>query len=204
MTAIDARASKIATLSADFEQKKFTALLRKPLISNGHVRVKGAAMRWDTEKPEPTVMLVGEKTVQLYFPAQKTVEEYTLDQRVAELAASPLPRLGVLKDRFSFTEIPARDIDPKADANKTLALTLAPIDKELAEHVQEVRVLLDIEAGYIVQAELTDADGDRTIIQFHNIRVNADVGDLELKVPPGTKFTRPMDGLQGVPPARPR
>ena len=74
-------------------------------------------MRWDTEKPEPTVMLVGEKTVQLYFPAQKTVEEYPLDKRLAELAASPLPRLGVLKDRFSLRRNSRhKSIDPKADA----------------------------------------------------------------------------------------
>jgi outer membrane lipoprotein-sorting protein len=202
MNAIDAKAAKISTLVADFEQKKFTALLRKPLLSSGVVKVKGNAMRWDTEKPEPSVMLVGEKNVQLYYPAQKTVEEYTLDQRLAELAASPLPRLAVLKARFSFAEIPVHDIDPQADAAKFLALKLTPIDKELAEHVQEVRVLLDSAGGYIVQAELTDADGDRTVIQFRKVSVNAEVGDLGLKVPPGTKFTRPLEGLQEPPPAR--
>jgi outer membrane lipoprotein-sorting protein len=202
LTEIDSRASQIKTLSANFEQKKFTALLRRPLVSSGKVKVKGATMRWDTEKPEPTVMVVGEKTVQIYYPAQKTVEEYTLDQRLAELAASPLPRLGVLKDRFAIVEIAPHDIDPKADPQKTLALKLTPIEKELADHVQEVRVLLDIGGGYIVQAEFTDADGDRTVIQFRNIAANADVGDLELKVPPGTKFTRPLEGMKDLPPAR--
>ena len=202
MTDIDARASKISTLVADFEQKKYTALLRKPLISSGKVRVKGASMRWETEKPEPTVMLVGDKDVQLYYPAQKSVEVYTLDQRLAELAASPLPRLAVLKDRFSFAEIPATDMDKSADATKLLALKLTPTQDELRQHAAEVRVLLDMAAGYIVQAELTDGDGDRTVIHFRNVVVNTDVGDLDLKVPAGTKTTRPLEGLQGVPAGR--
>jgi outer membrane lipoprotein-sorting protein len=202
MTDIDARGSKISSLVADFEQKKYTALLRKPLTSSGKVRVRGAIMRWDTEKPEPNVMLVGDKDVQLYYSAQKTVEVYTLDQRLAELAASPLPRLAVLKDRFSFAEIPAADMDKSADAGKVLALKLTPIQDELRQHVQEVRVLLDIAAGYIVQAELTDGDGDRTVIHFRNVVVNTDIGDLELKVPAGTKITRPLDGMQGVPAGR--
>jgi outer membrane lipoprotein-sorting protein len=68
--------------------------------------------------------------------------------------------------------------------------------------VQEVRVLLDVAAGNIVQAELTDADGDRTVIQFTNAQVNVEVGDLELKLPSGTKVTRPLEGLRGAPPGR--
>ena len=202
MTEIDARGAKITTLAGDFEQRKFTALLRKPLVSSGKIRVKGAVMRWDTEKPEPTVMLVGEKTVQLYYPAQMSVEQYTLDQRLAELATSPLPRLAILKDRFSFAQIPATDLDAKADPSKYLALKLTPANDELREHVQQVRVLLDTAAGYIVAAEITDADGDRTVIRFSNIAVNVDVGDLDLKMPSGTKVSHPLEGMQGAMPAR--
>jgi len=65
--------------------------------------------------------------------------------------------------------------------------------------VQGVRVLLDISAAYIVKAEMTDADGDRTELHFANVKINADPGELELKVPAGTKTTRPLDGLQSPP-----
>ena len=40
MTEIDARGQRITSLVADFEQRKFTALLRRPLVSGGRVRVK--------------------------------------------------------------------------------------------------------------------------------------------------------------------
>ena len=201
MTEIDARAARINTLISDFEQKKFTALLRKPLVSNGRVRINGPILRWDTERPEKNVLLVTPKEVRVYYPAQATVEVYSLDARLAQLAASPLPRLAVLKDRFSFAEIPVADMDKGADPAKFLALKLTPVQEDIRQHVQEVRVLLDTSAGYIVQAELTDADGDRTLQRFSQVRVNVDVGDLELKTPSGTKIVHPLEGLQSGTPS---
>ncbi len=199
LTEIDARAATISTLAADFEQRKFTALMRKPLVSNGQIRVKGATLRWDTDRPEKTVLLITDADVRLYYPAQASVEIYTIDQRMAQLASSPLPRLTILKERFSFTEIPAAAMDKAADAAKFLALKLTPIQDELRQHVREVRVLLDIHSGYIVQGEFTDADGDRAVIRFTNVRTNVEIGDLQLKPPPGTKITRPLEGLPNKP-----
>jgi outer membrane lipoprotein-sorting protein len=199
MTEIDARAGRITSLAADFEQRKYTALLRKPLVSGGKIRVKGATMRWDTDRPEKSVLLVTDKEARVYYPAQSTLELYTLDQRLGELAASPLPRLAVLKERFSFTEIPAKELDDSVDPAKFLALKLTPTDPALREHVQDVRVLLDIAGAYMIRAELTDADGDRTAIHFLNAKINADVGEMDLKVPAGTKTVRPLEGLENRP-----
>ena len=201
---IDARAAHIQSLSADFEQRKFTALLRKPLISSGNVRVKGATMRWDTLKPEKTTLLVTDKQVEIEYPAQSTVEIYPLDRRFADLAASPLPRLSVLKQKFAFVRIDPATLDKSADPAKTLALELTPVDDELRQHVQRVRVLLDIAAGYIVQFEMTDADGDRTLIHFLNPKLNAEVGELDLKIPAGMKIVRPLEGLPAPSPDRGR
>ena len=200
MIEIDARAGRINSLVGDFEQRKFTPLLRKPLLSTGRVRVKGATMRWDTEKPEKSVLFVTDKEVKIYYPAQASVEIYAIDQRLAELASSPLPRLAALKDRFSFMQIPVADMDKSADAAKFMALKLIPAQDELRQHVQDVKVLLEMAAGYIVQVELTDADGDRTVDRFVNVQLNGEVGDLELKTPPGTKISRPLEGLGNQPP----
>jgi outer membrane lipoprotein carrier protein len=205
MIEIDARAGRIASLSADFQQQKFTALLKKPLISSGSVRVKGSTMRWDTRQPQASVLLVNDREVRIFYPAPApgVVEVYNLDQRVGELAASPLPRLAVLKERFSFEQIPARQMDTAVDPNQYLGLKMLPIEASLKQHVQEVRVLLDVSAGYILRAEITDADGDRTLLHFTNVKLNGDVGDMELKTPAGVKVTRPLEGLEGQSPRNP-
>jgi len=199
LTEIDARAGKIKTLSADFEQQKFTALLAKPLVSAGRVAISGPRMRWDTRRPEPSVMAIDAHEAKLFYPAQKTLEVYPIDERLGQLAASPLPRLEVLRTRFSFERIPVAELKPGADGKAFVALKLTPIEAEIRQHVEAVRVLLDVSAGYIVRAEMTDADGDRTVLSFSNVQLNADVGDLALNVPPGTRVTRPLEGLRGSP-----
>jgi outer membrane lipoprotein-sorting protein len=203
LTEIDARAAKVKSLSANFDQQKFTALLRKPLESSGTVRINGSVMRWDTKQPEPSVLLIDGKEAKVYYPNQKTLEIYPMDKRLADLAASPLPRLDVLKARFAFRQIDNSELDKSAPAGRFIALELTPTDPALAEHVQRVRVLLDVAGAYIIKAEMTDSDGDRTALSFRDVQLNAAVGDLALAVPPGTAVTRPLEGLDGQAPPRP-
>jgi outer membrane lipoprotein-sorting protein len=198
MMEVDRRAANIQQLHAHFEQKKLTALLKRPLVSTGKITVAGAAMRWDTAKPEPAVMLIDEKEVQLLYPSQKILEIYPIDQRLGSLAASPLPRLEVLKKYFTFAEIAAKEIDTDAPQKDRLGLVLTPIESSLREHVDQVRVLLDVEKGYILRAEMTDSDGDRTTIVFSNISIDEKpAGKLQIDLPPGVKITKPLEAFQG-------
>jgi outer membrane lipoprotein-sorting protein len=193
---IDARAARIQSLLAKFEQLKFTALLTRPLISSGKVKIRGAQIRWDTVQPERSVLLMDQRQVEIFYPAQKVLEVYPLDQRMGELAASPLPRLEALKKQFSMHQIPAADLQEN-DRVRFIALSLEPTDPSLRQHVQQVRVLLDVAHAYLVKAEITDADGERTLLSFSDVQINSDVGDLGLTVPPGTKVSHPLEGLEG-------
>ena len=200
MVQINERGAKIQFLTADFSQEKITPLLKKPLVSRGRIHVSGPLMRWDTSQPEPTVMRIGEKEVELYYPKQKVVEIYPVDERLGSLAASPLPRLDVLKRFFRFEEV------AEANSSDKLALKLTPIDESLAKHVEHVQVLLDVQQGYILRAEMLDADGDRTVITFSNISTDNRPPDVSLKIdlPPDVKITRPLEGLQGQQPPQQR
>jgi len=204
LTAVDQRAAQIHDLTADFSQSKFTPMLRKPLVSAGRVRVCGAIMRWDTDRPAPTVMLITPQEMRLYYSQQAELEIYPIQGRLAELAASPLPRLAVLRRHFTFAELPASALGAPADARDYLALLLTPISAELRRHVQEIRVLLDFQGGYIVKAQMTDADGDRTVIGFTGIRINTGVENLDLVVPKETRVSHPLEGLSApAPPPAP-
>lgn len=200
LSEIDQRAEKIKSLAANFDQQKFTALLRKPLDSSGRIRIKGPVIRWDTKQPEPSVLYIAGTEAKIYYPNQKSLEVYPMDKRLADLAASPLPRLDVLKERFKIEQIPVADLDKSAPADAFLALRLTPRDEALSEHVKQVRVLLDIRKACIMLAEVTDGDGDRTVLSFKDVQLNADVGDISLVVPPGTAVTHPLEGLGGQPP----
>ena len=187
---IDKKAAAVSDLTADFKQEKFTALLKKPLVSTGRLFIKSSAMLWDTTAPEPTRMRIDEKEVRLFYPRQKILEIYPIDQRLGSLAASPLPRLDVLRTHFNIERI-------ASDNSSVLQLKLTPIEVTLQEHVDHVLVSLDPAKGLILNAEVTDADGDRTAIEFSNIKTNMNLSDdsVRLDVPKGTRIVHPLEGL---------
>jgi outer membrane lipoprotein-sorting protein len=203
MLDIDARAGKIEDLTADFEQQKFTAMLKKPLVSSGVVAVRGSAMLWDTRKPEASQLQIDTKEVRIYYPAQKTIEVYQIQQKLGQLAASPLPRLAVLREHFNFEPMPLAEMGEKDDTaaarEKYFAVRMTPIDPELREHVESVRVLLDAQRGLIIRLEMRDPDGDRTLISFANVKTNVGLkdGDLRIAAPADVKITRPLAAVEG-------
>jgi outer membrane lipoprotein-sorting protein len=88
-----------------------------------------------------------------------------------------------------------------ADRADRLALRLTPSanssDKTLREHVDNVLVLIDTERAFILAFQMTDADQERTVIRFSNVKTNASIDDarLRLHLPPGIKTVRPLENL---------
>ncbi len=200
MTKIDQKSQAIVDLSADFEQQKFTPLLKKPMTSTGTVKAKGSAMYWDTKSPSATLMRVDEKQISLFYPQQKTVEIYPIAGDLAALASSPLPHLSMLLNHFKFAPAAAKDMGA-TDDDAHLTLRLTPIDEDIRKHVDHVTVLIDAGHGFILAFELIDGDGERTVIHFSNVKMNTAMKDeaLQLSLPAGTKTVHPLENL-GPPP----
>jgi len=194
LKALDEKLVKIEDLRGTFSQEKHTALLKKPLTSSGTVIVKGPSMRWDALKPTPSTTLTSPGEVRIYFPRQKLVEVYRVDERLASVIASPLPRLIVLLKNFKIERQPTKE-----GANeKHLAIRLTPRTEELGKHLTRVDVSIDRETALAVSMEMVDADEDRVVIAFADLKTNTGVKDeeLELKTPSGTKVVRPLEALE--------
>jgi outer membrane lipoprotein-sorting protein len=189
LEAIDRLAAQHQAITADFVQEKQSPLLRKPLVSRGTVRAKGGLALWKTTDPEPSEMSVGAQTLRIYYPKQKTIEEYSMQQQLGMLAASPLPRLDTIRQSFSTTRADGSGGD-------IVIVRLEPRDVELRKYVDHVRVTLDALRGVVTEFELIDPDGEQTIIRFSNIRTDGDLSDEALKInaPVGTKVVRPLEG----------
>lgn len=196
---IDTRAGKIQDYTARFEQQKYTALLRKPLVSSGVVKVLGPVVRWDTEKPDPAVLHADGAEVKLYYPKQKLVEVYPIDKRMTDLAASPLPRLATLRQHFSFEPMqPAAmkaDAGALADGDDRVAVRLRPTGDFLKQHLSEVRVLLDVKSAFMLCVVTVDKEGDRTVIRFSDARLNSGLkpADVAFTPPADARVSRPLD-----------
>jgi len=197
MKSIDAKAEAIEDLTADFEQQKFTPLLKKPLVSKGAVAARGPVMLWDTRSPEPTLMRVDENQLTLYYPNQKTAEVYPLEGQLAAMCSSPVPRLSLLLQHFKFAPAAAKDLGEPEEPGR-LALRLTPTDDAIREHVDNVCVLLDTNRGFILVFQLVDSDGERTVIRFSDVKVNTKLDDarLRLTLPAGVKTVHPLEGVE--------
>ncbi|MBC8106904.1 MAG: outer membrane lipoprotein carrier protein LolA [Anaerolineae bacterium] len=200
LEAIDRRAGEIKDLTADFVQEKRSPLLRKPLISRGNVKARGGLALWETTEPEPTKMSVDPQLLRMYYPKQKTIEEYPMQQQLGMMAASPLPRLQAIQTTFSMKPDDGKGLlDAKgASPANPRAVRMEPVDAEIRKYVDHVRVLLDADRGLVLAFEMVDPDGEQTIIRFSNVRTGVNLTDesLKLDTPAGVKVVRPLEGAR--------
>jgi len=197
---IDQRAGLIRDLTAEFEQQKFTPLLKKPLTSRGIVRVTRTLMRWDTTEPQPTVMIITPTEASIYYPTEKLQEIYPISSELGALAASPLPDLQLLRRHFVFETDSLSELDARlaGRSGDYIALRLRPVDQSLREHVAQVRVLIDATTAFMIRTEMLDADGEKTILTFGKIQANTNLDEAHLRhlrLPADVKLVRPLEGL---------
>ncbi len=188
---LDQRAQTIGDLTADFVEKKFTALLKAPLVSRGKVLVKGERTCWKTTSPRQSILYTDSSRVAIYFPSRKTMEVYPVDRRLRALIVSPIPRVSNLRRHFEIALL--NDEEAGGDASM-LHLRLTPKDEALLEFIESVTVAIDLRIALATRVEMVDPEGDRTVTRFTNIRTNVGLadGDLAWNVPSDTKILYPM------------
>jgi outer membrane lipoprotein-sorting protein len=194
---IDARGASVKDLTANFNQEKFTPLMKKPLVSTGTIKIKGGAALWNTARPAPTEMRIDERELRMYYPEQKVVEVYAVNQKMGPLAASPFPRLALIKPHFSFERGEVKGLLPAGvDASKYVAVRMRPLNDEMRKHIDEVTVLLEIATGLVLRAQTIDPDGDRVLLTFSDMKVNAGLTDkdLTMTLPADVKVVHPLEG----------
>jgi outer membrane lipoprotein-sorting protein len=196
LESIDRRAWGIKDLTADFVQEKRSPLLRKPLVSRGTVKAKGALALWETTEPEPTRMTLDPQTLRLYYPNQKTIEEYPMRGQLGMMAASPLPRLEAIRQSFNLLPDDGKGLPLIEGVPHLVPVRMTPKEAQLAKYVDHVRVLLDADRGLVLAFEMVDPDGEQTLIRFSNIRTDSGISDdaMKLNPAPGTKVVRPLEG----------
>ncbi|MCH8147699.1 MAG: outer membrane lipoprotein carrier protein LolA [Planctomycetes bacterium] len=194
LEAVDRLAASITDLTSRFVEQKHTALLKKPMVSKGRVRMKGSHTRWETDAPHRTTMLMDAKRVRIHYPRRKVVEVYPIDDQLRQLFVSPVPRWAPLRDRFFVEPIPAGDVpDEYQDRERFLAVRLTAKDDSLQRFVARVDVVLDTTTGCAARVDMIDGDGERTTITFSETTTNSGLGDrhFDFAAPEGTKVVYP-------------
>ena len=185
LEAIQQRVSAVRSVEARFTERRFTALLREPMVRVGTLQAVAGISRWETTSPDPSTTIVTGEAVRIYYPQDKLLEIWEISSPVGRLASSPIPDLATIRTLFIIEA--AGDADPRH-----LALRLTPIDETLRRHVGHVRLDLDRANGIVTRMEVAMVGGDRTEVVLDRVKLDTGItaDDLALRVPPDTREVR--------------
>lgn len=204
---IDRRVEEIRTLTANYEQHRYTPLLKEPLVSKGRVRVVPTMTRWDTHQPRPSVMVSESRTLKIYDPQAVVLEVYELEEHLAGLMFSPLPRLAILRQYFVLTVQSRLSPDVvregegdgvSSSQDEIYCIRLTPRD-QWSGHMQRAVAGVDARQGVIRWVVWLDPDGDRTAIRFTDVKRNVELSPqmLTLELPDHTRVVHPLEAWGG-------
>lgn len=178
---VQKRQQTVRSIQADFRQEKSLDLLAETQVSTGTFAYeKPDKVRWDYASPAEVVMLIAGGRLTTWYPALKkaeTLEVTRFQDRIFRYmgAGSAIDELSNYFN-FRFTE--------KKGSN-TYRLDLAPKTKQIEKRVKSITIYIDRQTYLTNRIEYVEGDGDATIYEFSNIRINEPIDGkrFELALP---------------------
>jgi len=179
---IEERQGRAADLTARFTQSYRSGTLGREVVERGVLRLKRPGrMLWEYKDPEKKTFVSDGRSYYFYVPADKQVIVRDQD-REQGVAALLLAAKGKVLDQFDAALEPA-----PGDGLFRLRLTPKKSDPELE------RVFVDLDAAGLVRGiEVDDAQGNRSLFRFDDVRENVGLSDrlFHFEVPPGVEVIR--------------
>jgi outer membrane lipoprotein-sorting protein len=181
LTGLQSYWGTIDTFTAHFVQKKRLSLLSGDVTSRGTFAFKkpgDIVFRYDP--PDDTVIGIKPGLVTYYFPSLKKAKRIHLPSGTdvpqwMSFGMGPINDIGALKDAAAVTV---------SEANGVTVLTFAP--KDTKEAIKEISVSMRKDYAPL-KVRIVERNGDFTLIEFTEQRVNPPVSDsvFDVKIPAG-------------------
>jgi outer membrane lipoprotein carrier protein len=181
---------------ARFTQQYTYAATGRERTSTGEILIKKPGrMRWNYEKPEPSLWLANGSVFVMYEPEAKQAFKQDLKASQLPAAVAFLMGKGKLTDEFEVSvakELPYGNPDDHR-------LSLKP--KRAQSTYRSIYFVVDPHTYLVRQSVLINAQGDINAITFSDVRLNTKIPDDTFRwtAPPGT---REIDGASLSPPAK--
>ncbi|MDA0692236.1 MAG: outer membrane lipoprotein chaperone LolA [Nitrospinae bacterium] len=179
LDAIQKQYESVNTFTAKFLQKSYVKTMNQALEAKGDVLIKKPGkMKWIYNAPDPQVLVSDNKVLWLYIPDEKQVTKAPLDS----IYSSNTPALflagkGKLSDTFNVVKV--------SKENNLILVDLIPIEED--NSLDRLVLFADNKNYQIVGSSVYDKLGNKTEIQFSDIKVN-------VKIPEETfRFKIPQD-----------
>ncbi|MCO4747474.1 MAG: outer membrane lipoprotein carrier protein LolA [Proteobacteria bacterium] len=169
METVFAALSSPTTVQTTFTQTQHRAVLARPLESKGRlVFARPDRLRWQIDAPTRAVFVMDGTTFTTAMPDLGITEEISL-------AAHP-EYLGLVHGLTVWlqadADLVAKNYDASWDDGR---LVLVPKTDDLSRWVSRFVLSLSEDHRSVTEVELFEADGDRVVLVFSEVRLGADV-----------------------------
>lgn len=183
----------LSSFSADFTQMLVNAASKEREQRTGRlVFAKPALIRWETEKPEKELLVVGTDVVWNSFPEEKTAYRYSVEDVLgSKTMLRFLSGQGNLRDDFAVKE------EPGAPEGQ-IALKLTP--REAEPGMVLAFAWVDLKTSMLVRISIEDFYGNINDVTLANVKLNPSVSKEQFNyAPPKDYSIFDNSGLQGKP-----
>lgn len=205
----------VRDVQADFFQESRIEALDRIQRGRGRVsfsfepgdgrRAGVASFNWEYDEPNRQEIVSDGRTMWVYLPENRQVIESDISQIGRANATNPvtfLSGLGNLSRDFSIMWA-----EPNIDSGGNFIVELRP--RQASELIRNLVLVVDRDAAFaqarggadrayfpILSSTVVDPSGNRTIIEFRNIRVNLGLSPFTFRftLPPGVEVVRPTPG----------
>jgi outer membrane lipoprotein-sorting protein len=175
----------MADFTADIKQIKITSLSKEPVISRGQMRFKRPNQLWvEMYPPYPTVTVLDKGVLLIYSPDERVVQRY-------QVAGNP-----ALAKWLLFIQNPIETLGKQIwlQEEKPEEVVLGVDPAEDLAIFREITISIATSLWMPKRVELVEKNGDRTTINYDNIKINSGILDssFKLRLPPDVEIIEPM------------
>jgi outer membrane lipoprotein carrier protein len=171
--------------TADIKQVKTSPLFTEPVVSYGKMRLKRPDQIWvEMYPPYPNITVLNKGVLLIYFPDEKLAQRY-------DVAGNP-----VLAKWLLFFQNPietlGKNIRLLGEKAGEVVLGIDPAEDLAA--FQGIKIAIDTANWMPKRLELVEKNGDRTTINYDNVKINVGIPDsaFQLRLPPDVEIIEPM------------
>ncbi len=179
LESIQKQYESVDTFRAHFIQRAYVKIMDQTQESEGEVSIKKPGkMKWVYNAPDPQILVSNNQTLWLYIPDENQVTKTSIqDIYTTNTPASFFSGKGKLADTFQVKNL--------SHNGNVVTLFLKP-QKE-GQDLKELVLFADNKNYQIIGSKVYDGLGNRTEIQFSNIKINLQIPDqlFEFKIPGG-------------------
>jgi outer membrane lipoprotein-sorting protein len=174
---IQKAAARVASLKANFVQKKVMKILAKPLISEGRFFYRNPNnLRWEYSTPLKSILLMHNGNIKRYI---------WINGQYAEDSGVKLEALGIVMEQIlnwlNGQFIENKTFVPSLIPGSPSKIELLPQDKSMVNFIKRIVIELSEMPGIIQSVEIMENENSSTFIEFNNVEMNIQLPDQLFK-----------------------